>query len=350
MPAVTVLMPVYNAERYLKEAIDSMLQQTFSDFEFLIIDDGSTDSSVAIINSYTDPRIRLVCNEENLGITGTLNKGIELCTTELIARMDADDISYPERLQKQYDFFQSHPHCALLSTWAREVTYENEVLATETLNPDFYYYNLTFECWIYHPAVMYKRSAVIAVGKYVATYAEDYDLWWRLTRKYKMHILPEVLLDYRTSTNSISRVVKKSEYENAHLQQVMRNIHYYTGPEFKLSVSEAEFLRSNLEPILKENRQALVNSFKKLDYINNCIEKKETAPGENGIIKKAAFYKKTRLIADLKGHISDQEIIQVLIQVRYWQLLAIFLKQKTFSVIYSFYARFLKKKTTAISA
>src|SRR5690242_1454586 len=111
---LTVLMPVYNAERFLREAIDSILAQSLQQFEFLIIDDGSTDSSVDIIRSYTDSRIRFIQNERNLGISATLNKGIELSKTELIARMDADDISYPTRLEKQYQYFLTHPDCALL--------------------------------------------------------------------------------------------------------------------------------------------------------------------------------------------------------------------------------------------
>ncbi len=100
-PHLTVLMPVYNAEKFLGEAIESILNQTFTDFEFLIIDDGSTDSTIKIIESYTDSRIRLFKNQENLGISATLNKGIEMASTELIARMDADDISYSSRIQKQ---------------------------------------------------------------------------------------------------------------------------------------------------------------------------------------------------------------------------------------------------------
>lgn len=108
-PLFSVLMPVYNGEKYLREAIDSILEQTLTDFEFLIIDDGSKDNSVQIINSYNDPRIRLVKNETNLGISKTLNRGIEMASAEFIARMDADDISYPARLQKQYDYLIKHP-------------------------------------------------------------------------------------------------------------------------------------------------------------------------------------------------------------------------------------------------
>src|SRR5690242_19294735 len=95
-PLVTVLMPVYNAEKYLAEAIDSILQQTLTNFEFIIIDDGSSDRSISIIQSYNDPRIRFIRNEQNMGISKTLNRGIEMAAAELIARMDADDISYPE--------------------------------------------------------------------------------------------------------------------------------------------------------------------------------------------------------------------------------------------------------------
>ncbi|HUQ96893.1 MAG TPA: glycosyltransferase, partial [Chitinophagaceae bacterium] len=173
-PRVTVLMPVYNADAFLREAMDSILQQTLTDFEFLVIDDGSSDNSLAIIKSYNDARIRFVQNEKNIGISATLNRGIELASCELIARMDADDIAYPQRLQKQYDFFSAHLDCALLATWAREVSESGEAIRTEKWRRPFYYYNLTFECWIYHPTVMFKRSAVRDVGAYSTPYSEDY--------------------------------------------------------------------------------------------------------------------------------------------------------------------------------
>jgi glycosyltransferase involved in cell wall biosynthesis len=136
---ITVLMPVYNAEQFLREAIDSMLNQSFRDFEFLIMDDGSTDSSISIIQQYQDPRIRLIRNEKNLGISPTLNKGIELASSDLIARMDADDISYPDRLQKQYDYMMAHPDCALLSAWARVITHDKKFVRMEKYRSNFYY-------------------------------------------------------------------------------------------------------------------------------------------------------------------------------------------------------------------
>src|SRR3712207_1463638 len=118
-PDVTVLMPVFNAEKYIRKSIESILNQTFKSFEFLIIDDGSRDNSAGIVRSYADSRIRFIQNDKNLGITATLNKGIELASCELIARMDADDFSYPQRLERQYAYFQKHPDCALVSCWTR---------------------------------------------------------------------------------------------------------------------------------------------------------------------------------------------------------------------------------------
>ena len=116
MGNVTVLMPVYNAERYLRQAIESILSQTFHDFEFMIINDGSTDSSRDIVLSYHDSRIRLIDNETNIGLPRTLNRGLSLAKGEFIARQDADDESNPDRLAHQVAYLSSHPHVALLGS------------------------------------------------------------------------------------------------------------------------------------------------------------------------------------------------------------------------------------------
>ena len=109
-------MPAYNAEKYINEAIDSILAQTFTDFEFIIIDDGSTDSTCAIVESYSDSRIRFFKNEHNLGVAATLNRGLDLARGEYIARMDADDISLPTRFEKQAAYMDSHPDVVVCGT------------------------------------------------------------------------------------------------------------------------------------------------------------------------------------------------------------------------------------------
>lgn len=324
MPQITVLMPVYNAEKFLKDAIESILNQTFIDFEFLIIDDGSTDSSPEIIRSYKDKRIRFTQNEMNLGITATLNKGIEMASCELIARMDSDDISYPQRLQKQYDYLQQHTDCALLSTWMRKFNDIDDRKKFIRHKPEHCYFTLVFNTWIHHPAVMYKRSAVKDVGMYTNQYSEDYNLWCKMSRKYKIHILPEVLLDYRETAQSLWKVSKKVEYEKAHCKQMMDNIRYYTGEDYKISETEIQFLRGyNLAVLLENtNKKFLVECFKKLEYIALRVEGVENVNKvSNQVIREAAFNKKKTLIYQLSQYLEKRTLISLLIKLRYWKLL-----------------------------
>jgi glycosyltransferase involved in cell wall biosynthesis len=297
LPLMTVLMPVFNAERFLREAMDSILQQTFSDFEFLIIDDGSTDASVEIVKSYTDPRIRFVKNEKNLGISPTLNKGIELATAELIARMDADDISYPDRLQKQYNYMVSHPECGMLSTWARVISPEKKFIRLERYRSNFYYYNLTFECWIYHPTIVFTKTAVKAAGMYSMPYSEDYDLFWQIARRFKIANLEEPLVDYRLSPTSLNTVLKKLEYEIANEENVLRNIRYYMGDDFKISKPYLEVLRHNFEPILEHKKISSIRKcLKILDQISQKIMDRPNVNNDQNSLKGAIFFKKQFII------------------------------------------------------
>jgi len=251
-PLLSVLMPVYNAEKFLLEAVESILNQTFKDFELVIVDDGSTDSSVDIVRSFSDPRIRLYKNEKNLGISATLNRGIDLAEADLIARMDADDICYPERLQRQYDFIQSHPDGSLYSCWAMEVDEKRMPIKTEHLNPNHYYYNLTFACWIYHPTMVYRRKDILSIGGYSLTYSEDFDLAWRLSRRFKMYHLPEVLLEYRHSGHSLWKVTHKNENHESFLRQVRRNINYYlNNQDIQIWDWQLELLSYSYDPFRK---------------------------------------------------------------------------------------------------
>jgi glycosyltransferase involved in cell wall biosynthesis len=271
--SLTVLMPVYNASRHLRLAINSILNQSFTDFEFLIIDDASTDLSVEILRSYSDPRIKLVINETNLGISKTLNKGIEMASCELIARMDADDISYPQRLQLQFEYFKKHPETVLLSTSVKLITNDGDFMEEFISNRYYNCYFLNFFCVLYHPTIMYKKSAILSNGGYTMTYSEDFDLWWRLlTGNNIIGHIDTILLDYRYSDTSLFRVLKKKEYELAILETVTRNLKYYTGDEITLSHEEIDFLQNHFEPILKmSDTTAIINCFKKLDFINDKI-------------------------------------------------------------------------------
>ena len=198
-PKVTVLMPIYNGETYLKKAIDSILSQTFQEFEFLIINDGSADKSIEVIKSYSDPRIRLIENEINLGLIATLNKGIDLARGKYIARMDQDDISLPERFARQIAFMDAHPEVGVCGTWAKIIDDTGRIVSSRRTPKGKAAHRL---CWrptpFIHPSCML-RSALLKEYHYRSGFphAEDYDLWLRLCQKTQFANIGEYLFLYR---------------------------------------------------------------------------------------------------------------------------------------------------------
>ncbi|PKV62785.1 glycosyltransferase family 2 protein [Pontibacter ramchanderi] len=317
MPLVTVLMPVYNSEKYLATAINSILNQTLHDFEFLIIDDGSTDKSIEIVKQYDDSRIRFYENTDNLGITNTLNRGIELASTQYIARMDADDISYPERLKLQFEYLKENPACALVSSHV-EVISENSLLVhEERYNAKYFYYNLIFFSGICHPSVMYRKHAVQNVKGYTAAYAEDFELFWQLSRKYEMHNINQVLLKYRLSEQSLHQKTKKLEYEQAHLEQMMRNIRYYTSNDYTIPTSYLECYRNNYTPLLNDfTLSNLISCIEELDFITRCVIKKESSKHSILDIQNAASCKRKQIIAFFSQHLTLSERTKLLFHTK----------------------------------
>jgi len=196
-----VLLPVYNGERYLAQAIQSILEQTFENFDLLIIDDGSTDRTLGIIKEFNDPRIRVFNNEKNIGLIGTLNKGIALASTRYIARMDCDDWSASDRLAKQLNFMEEHPDVGLCGSWIKAIRESGEeFLIYPTTNADIRCHML-FASALAHPAVMIRRAMLTKNHlEYSASYiyAEDYELWSRCMDYCSLANLPEPLLNYRT--------------------------------------------------------------------------------------------------------------------------------------------------------
>jgi glycosyltransferase involved in cell wall biosynthesis len=210
--AVSIVMPVYNAETYLAEAIDSILSQSFTDFELIIINDGSKDGSGDLIRAYTDPRIRYLENDRNRGVIFTLNKGIQACSAPLLARMDADDISLADRIGKQYRFMNTHPHAVVVATkvelineLGKPIGYWKEDNAHSSLQ-DIREFLPVNNC-IAHPSIM-ARTSVMKEMTYMDHQpgAEDYDLWLRIcARGLEIHKIPEVLLKHRILPSSVTR-------------------------------------------------------------------------------------------------------------------------------------------------
>lgn len=239
-PMISVVMPVYNGEKYLSEAIDSILNQTYTDFEFIILNDGSTDKTEEIILSYDDPRIVYVRNKENLRIVKTLNKGIELAKGKYIARMDADDISFPERFEKQIKFMEDHLNVGICGTWVQTFGAINETWKVPASH-DGIIMKMIFHSSLMHPTVFIRKSILFGLDYvYDETYTkvEDYALWIYLSDKTEFANVPKILLKYRLNDTCDDRQVYKSiqyDLSNTLRQRYLDKIHFvYTSNELIL--------------------------------------------------------------------------------------------------------------------
>jgi len=208
-PDISVILPVFNGEKHIKEAVESILSQTFKEFEFIIIDDGSMDKSVEIIKSFNDIRIKLLRNEENQGIIFSLNKGINEATGKYIARMDADDIACPERLKIQFDFMERNPETGICGTFVKRFgSILRRGLLKLPVSNDEIKANSLFFCSFVHPAVMFRKELMTKNDlKYSEDFkgVEDYNLWIDMMGcGIKTANIPVPLLKYRVSDLSIS--------------------------------------------------------------------------------------------------------------------------------------------------
>lgn len=221
-PLVTVLMTVYNGLPFIREAIDSILGQTFEDFEFLIIDDASTDASAECVRSYRDPRIRLESNNCNMRQVGSLNRGLGLARGRYVARMDQDDISLPTRLEKQVAFLEQRLDIDVSGTWADKIDTHGHTIGRHRASVSDYgefVGQLSLgQCGVLHPSTLFRRHVVLDAGSYDASFApaEDYELWVRLAlRRHAAYNIPEVLFLNRTHREQQTVTDGATQWRNA---------------------------------------------------------------------------------------------------------------------------------------
>lgn len=208
-PRVSIVLAVYNGERHLRKAIQSLLTQTFRDFELIVVNDGSTDRSREIVLASSDPRVRLLDNPQNLGLTPSLNRGIDAARGEFIARLDADDVATPNRLACQIAFLDRHPEIALVGSWWRRIDETGRRLGRERspLDHTLLRWSLLFYCPFNHSAVTWRRHAVNdAVGPYDSTfsYAMDWEYWSRIASRLRVANIGRVLAEYRVGPYSMT--------------------------------------------------------------------------------------------------------------------------------------------------
>lgn len=218
-PLLTVLMPVYNGEVFLREAIDSVLSQTYSNFVFLIINDGSTDQTESIVLSYDDDRIRYVKNEENLKLIKTLNKGLSLVETKYVARMDADDICEPMRFERQIEYMEANPQVGLLGTWCRTIGDKMPSVIRYEASHEQICFKQLYQIQIVHPSCIMRTSVLKSMDVWYDNdflHAEDYELFTRMSHLTRLANIPEVLHLYRKHENAVSVLHNKEQEENSY--------------------------------------------------------------------------------------------------------------------------------------
>jgi glycosyltransferase involved in cell wall biosynthesis len=210
-PKISVVMPVYNAERYLRPAIESILNQTFTDFELIAVNDCSNDNSWAILSEYAerDSRMVLVNNSENLGEAGARNAGNRLIRGEYMAVQDADDISLPNRFQLEADYLDNHPNVGLIAGNAQRIDAQGNILSVWTVptDPQVLRAGLLLNNPLPHTTVMVRHAVLKQVGGYRTTvHTTDYDLWWRISQVSEIHTLTEPLAYYRSDDKDQNRI------------------------------------------------------------------------------------------------------------------------------------------------
>lgn len=246
-------MPVWNGEKYLEEAVNSILKQTFTDFEFIIIDDGSTDKTASILSSFRDPRIKIFTNEKNLGMAANFNRLIDLSCGEYMVRMDADDIALPKRIAVQVSFMEKHPAIGVCGSFVKNIGKGAGRIGKYFTSPSEINAGLLFSTSMAHPSVILRRSTFLRYNlRYDATFnpADDYDLWVRASRLTGLANIPKVLLLYRVHEGNITgrkamdrkvhaEEIKLRQLQNIGLSPTKDELNLHTG----IRAGDENFLR-----------------------------------------------------------------------------------------------------------
>jgi glycosyltransferase involved in cell wall biosynthesis len=260
-PVISVLLPVFNGQQHITAAIDSILSQSFTDLELIIVDDCSTDNTISIIENYTDKRIRLFRNDQNSGPGISLNNGIEKVEGSFIAIMHADDISTADRLEKQYKFFQTHPDIDIVGTQFKQMNEEGVVKMERSnlpLDPNVLKYSTLFNNCLCHPSVMIRKTVFDSGIRYESLRVnEDYALWITcLTKGIRIANLDFACLHYRIHESQASSKFAKQENESFSALR-MQYVNSMPLP--------VQALMSSIESVTTQNINSIVEQIKAID-------------------------------------------------------------------------------------
>ncbi len=265
---VSVIIPAYNVERYMAACIQSMLDQTYTNQEILIVNDAATDSTVRIIQGFTDPRIRIIHNETNLGLAASVNKAIQQAKGLYIARMDADDVAHPHRLQKQVNFLEHHADVSIVGTAMKSIGYSNylhEFPETHEACKAQLLFNVCFG----HPSVLMRKSIFDnpenLYREDLRQYSEEYELWCRLVDKVKFANLSEALLDYRTFEPAEKNDAEQKRKTNSFI--IRKN---FIAAQWGEQTEQDYQYHDNISNLHKAKDLHELNTW--LDWLGRCIQ------------------------------------------------------------------------------
>ena len=262
-PLISVIMSTYNEEKYIETSLKSLLNQTFKDFEIIIVDDASTDHTRQLIEGLQDERIHLLCNEENQGLTKNLNKALKYAKGKYIARMDGDDIAFSKRFEKQYQYMEKHPDTMLVSCYTKSFGDSDLVFALPDKS-DVLKVRMLVRPVYAHPGFMMRRELIEAGYRYNEEYrtAQDYEFASRVAEQYKIGLVPEVLLFYRVHKKQISAKAGNQQFNNAD------KIRKRQLERLGIQLSEAEW--QAYQALVKEVK---VNDLEEFDKVYEIIQK-----------------------------------------------------------------------------
>lgn len=315
-PLISVVMSNHNTPlNFLKKSINSILNQTYSNFEFIIVDDASTDDSVEIIKSFNDPRIKLICNKQNLGLTRSLNKAFSICKGKYIARMDSDDVSFPKRFEKQLEFMENNKNTIVCGTWA-EVIDEADNLRSwefkhETIEDmDSYRIRLLFSNnpLLLHPSAFFNRNLLL---KYNISYdeqyeyAQDYQMWVNCSTHANCNTIQEYLLQYRTHRLAASESKRDMQdfYACQIIQKQLDSLHLTLTDETR----PIHFrMLTRLKPYDSKTKQWIVTLIKANKKYKVYNQKK---------LKKILWYRWSEFCYEELSHSSKSKIISIFLSL-----------------------------------
>ncbi len=312
-PQVSVLMAVHNGLPYLREAVQSILAQTFRRFEFVIVDDASTDKSLDTLREIHDPRIRIVQNESNLGLTQSLNVGLDACCGDYVARMDADDICLPERLMLQKRYLDTHPGVGVIGGQVEYIDDMGQSKGTSSMpvNSAVIAWRLHFHNVLYHPTVMFRRELVCGLGGYdnMFSVAQDFELWSRISGETTIGQLDERVLKYRQHAGNITQ---GSSFEQTHYADmcIQRNLAQLAGEPVE-SARKRELCQLMGAYGIKEPAVSPEAIEQLQDMMERWMQRRQLNAEDAGSVRNDLTHRFVQYAMQLPGRAASQHLLKV---------------------------------------